>query len=304
MQIELIFTITSFFIALLLTILLKLVDTFKVEKKRKMLLILLYSVGTIFIISLVFSIISVVKQNQGSPSIESTPPPVISPSPTPNGTPNLIPTPTVYITPEPSPIDSESQLLLEAEQAFEDGNFKAATENYMELETLHSTNPIVYNNLGYLYSNGLGKKEDREIANVYYKLAHEFGSKKATGNLLCLFKYINFSEEEYFDILEKANELDDSRVDMALENIYDTLELSRSEFSYSEDFFSKDENSQIAIVIDFFELTKSGSSMHTGTSSSGSNSWSGSSFYYEPPINIFDKQELEYVYRDLTPKYY
>ena len=86
---------------------------------------------------------------------------------------------------------SENEILRQAEIAFDAKDYDAVRKLYT-LDKV-ANNPIVFNNLGYMYANGLGVENDIKIAMSYYNRA----SEGIDQDIITKNKYIALSNKLY-----------------------------------------------------------------------------------------------------------
>ena len=197
-----------------------------------------------------------------------------------------------------SSTNAADEKLNEAEQAFIDKDYASAYSIYIDLIEKNTKSPIPYNNLAYFCANGLYVSSDYEQAKTYYKIAYRLGSEVAAGNLLCLFGYADFSEGEYYSLLEVAEENSDPRVEMVLEKMYEALKIDSNTLCYTDDFFSNDISDCKSMLDEVLSLNTI-SEYPTGSSTS----WSGTAFEtvttygYKllPAFDMLSGQRFEFV---------
>jgi TPR repeat protein len=195
---------------------------------------------------------------------------VNTPSPKPSSSPTQSPTPTVTPKPEPSPTyeihtGSDYDLLKKAESEFEQENYETVVKIYNQMIDSNTESYIPYNNLGYIYGMGLLDVYDYHLAKESYIKAVKKGARISFGNLLCLYGHVDYSSREYYDLILKAYEQFDVRIETVLEHIYLALEKQSESLLYSENYFGLPDDEQLSITQDAIYLTQI-ESHHTGTS--------------------------------------
>gem|GEM_PF-3813130 len=189
----------------------------------------------------------------------------------------------VYALPEENeeqnaPLDP----LLEAQQAFEQGNYSSCIRVYEGLIAKNTESSIPFNNLAYIYSHALGVEQNYKKALILYEKAALLGSSVSYGNILCISDLSVITPEYYFETLQKAYDCGDQRVECILEYGYLLIEQNRinenitydkeyiethmDDFgmcpavglsTYCEDFFGKSKKEQLYLIDMMLNTTKS-----------------------------------------------
>lgn len=144
-----------------------------------------------------------------------------------------------------------SQLVI-AQTYYSNHEYEKCLQLYVEL-SLHES-PIAYNNLGYLYSMGLGVQKDPRQAREYYNKAAERGCKLAFNNLAACHLHNPSSFEELIVALKNAFMVGNNGVDMFVANCCKNSNLFRGEpysdtHTIAREFFSSmTEEQQIEVI--------------------------------------------------------
>jgi len=162
----------------------------------------------------------------------------------------------------------ESTLLLLAQNAYTEEDYETAIEIYAGLISDNTTNPIPYNNMSYFSSMGIQVDfAEASVLNThlpsseydikkYYEKAFDYGSKVASGNILCLIARTPISEKDYLTYLIASDNLFDDRIEGIIKYIYTTTNSYIESGNYREDFFSKSSEEQILMLDQLFNETE------------------------------------------------
>lgn len=115
---------------------------------------------------------------------------------------------------------SRETLLKYAQNAFLAGNYQETVQIY-SMEKLQN-DPVVNNNLGYMYAKGYYFYESFEKANEYYDKAIEGGCEEARGNKLALYIRIHSIKSLY--IIRQECERDNEQIIDYFLSFYDEYE--------------------------------------------------------------------------------
>lgn len=110
-----------------------------------------------------------------------------------------------------------NQLLKDAEQSYYCGDYLQTAQIYQNDTLQH--NDIAINNLGYLFSRGLGVAQDLKIGKEYYYKAAQMGNNIAAKNYIISVLSAPSSYVEILDTLKSGHDEEDTIVDSFVENM-------------------------------------------------------------------------------------
>ncbi|HTS94315.1 MAG TPA: TIR domain-containing protein [Stellaceae bacterium] len=160
-----------------------------------------------------------------APAPNPTPPP--SPKPTPNPAPNPVPppnpSPKAGPTPNPSPSIAPAEANRRGEQAEDQKNYPEAVRLYKQ--AAEGGNARAQNNLGYLYSHGLGVDLDYNESMRWYRMAADQGDPLGQTNVGVLYQNGWSVNQDYSEALrwyrkaaDQGFALADYRIGLMYEN--------------------------------------------------------------------------------------
>ncbi len=151
--------------------------------------------------------------------------------------------------------NDERTLLMQAELYYNGGKYESVIERYSS-ETLQK-NPIVLNNLGYMYSKGIYFEQNFDEAIHYYELASQNGLDTALHNLVSLRLHNCKTFEEVVDVLRFGYDSNEKGTVLFLGSILEGRDLSEVEMTSQEQdlvianiesFFGSDSETQANIL--------------------------------------------------------
>lgn len=151
--------------------------------------------------------------------------------------------------------NDKRSLLMQAELYYNGEKYKSMIELYSS-EMLRE-NPIVFNNLGYMYSKGIYFEQNFDEAIHYYELASQNGLDVALHNLISLKLYNCTTFEEVVDVLRSGYDSNEKGTFLFLGSILEGRDLSETEMTSREQdliianiesFFTSDSETQANIL--------------------------------------------------------
>lgn len=151
--------------------------------------------------------------------------------------------------------NDERTLLMQAELYYNGGKYQSMIELYSS-EMLRE-NPIVFNNLGYMYSKGIYFEQNFDEAIHYYELASQNGLDTALHNLVSLRLHNCKTFEEVVDVLRFGYDSNEKGTVLFLGSILEGRDLSEVEMTSQEQdlviasiesFFGSDSETQANIL--------------------------------------------------------
>lgn len=151
--------------------------------------------------------------------------------------------------------NDERTLLTQAELYYNGGKYQSMIELYSS-EMLRE-NPIVFNNLGYMYSKGIYFEQNFDEAIHYYELASQNGLDTALHNLVSLRLHNCKTFEEVVDVLRFGYDSNEKGTVLFLGSILEGRDLSEVEMTSQEQdlvianiesFFGSDSETQANIL--------------------------------------------------------
>ncbi len=151
--------------------------------------------------------------------------------------------------------NDEQQLLMQAELYYNGEKYESIVELYSS-EALRE-NPIVINNLGYMYSKGIHFEQNFDVAIQYYENASKKGLDDALHNLVSLKLHNCKTFEEVVDVLRTGYDSNDGGTFLFLGSILEGKDLSETKMTDQdqtmikaeiESFFDADNETQAEIL--------------------------------------------------------
>ena len=151
--------------------------------------------------------------------------------------------------------NDEQQLLMQAELYYNGEKYESLVELYSS-EALRE-NPIVINNLGYMYSKGIHFEQNFDTAIQYYENASKKGLDDALHNLVSLKLHNCKTFQEVVDVLRAGYDSNESGTLLFLGSILEGKDLSETKMTDQEQnnvrakiesFFDADNETQAEIL--------------------------------------------------------
>lgn len=128
--------------------------------------------------------------------------------------------------------NDEQQLLMQAELYYNGEKYGSMIDLYSS-ETLRE-NPIVLNNLGYMYSKGIYFEQNFDMAIQYYENASKKGLNDALHNLISLKLHNCTTFQDVVDVLRTGYDSNEGGTFLFLSSILENSDLSKTQMTAQE----------------------------------------------------------------------